>query len=139
MFGSQIRRQRAEQAPALHHPLQSGIGVFLVQLQTQIGGQFKPQRHFFFFPGRGHFLGQGRQNLFLEAQLEKLLLVGFANDLELVEFSPPESLQNPLLVKFNDFQVQSASSGQRTILSSARRSASPSTWAWRLARSARAR
>jgi hypothetical protein len=110
-----------------------------VQLQTQVAGQLKPQRHLLFLPGGGHLPGKLEQDLLPEAQLKKLLLVGFPNDLDLVELSLPKGLQNPLLVMFNDLQVHGVPSGQRTILSSAMRSASASTCVWRLASNARSR
>jgi hypothetical protein len=45
------------------------------------------------------------QNLFLEAQLEKLLLVGLADNFELIELAPAEGFQYPLRVILDESQV----------------------------------
>jgi hypothetical protein len=73
-----------------------------VQLQTEISRQDKPPRHLFFLPVRRHRLGQGVQNLFLEAQLKKLLLVGLTNDFELVKLAVAKGFQHPLRVVFDE-------------------------------------
>ena len=76
-----------------------------MQLQTEISCQHKPPRHLFFLPIRRHRLGQGVQNLFLQAQLEKLLLVSLTDNFELVKLATAESLQDPLRVVFDELEI----------------------------------
>ena len=116
MFAGQFRRQGAQQAAALHHPLESRIRVLQVQLEAQIGGQLKPERHLLLLAGGGHRLGQAREDLFPKAQFEELLFVGLADNLDLVELALAKSLQDLLLMVFDDLQVHLGGSGQRTIL-----------------------
>jgi hypothetical protein len=76
-----------------------------VQLQTEIGRQDKPPWHLFLLPVRRHRLGQGFQNLFLQAQLEKLLLVGLTDDFELVKLTTAKGFQDPLRVVFDELEI----------------------------------
>src|ERR1035441_4680299 len=106
MFGGDFRRHRAQQAPAPDDPLQSVEGIFQVQLPTQIGRQDKPPGHFLLLSRRGHLLGLGVQHLLPEAEFKKLLLVGLADDLDLVKLPAPEGLQNPLRMMLNEVEVR---------------------------------
>jgi hypothetical protein len=72
-----------------------------VQLQTHVAGQNKPPGHFLLSPGGGHSLSQFHQNILAKAQFKKLLLVGLANDLDLVKDAEPELFKNPLGVVFD--------------------------------------
>jgi hypothetical protein len=72
-----------------------------VQLQAQISRQDKPPRHLFFLALRRHRLRQGVENLFFEAQLKKLFLVGLADDFELVKLAAAKGFQDPLRVVFD--------------------------------------
>jgi hypothetical protein len=65
----------------------------------------KPTGYFFFFPGRGHLLGQGLKDLFLEAKLKEFFLIGLADDFNLIELTPAKGFQNMLLVMLNDLQI----------------------------------
>ena len=76
-----------------------------MQLQTEIGRQDKPLRDFLLLATGGHHLGQGVQDLFFEAQLEKLLLVGLADNLELIKLAAAEGFQHPLRVILDEPQV----------------------------------
>jgi hypothetical protein len=87
---------RAQQAAAPDDPLKSQKGIFQVQVQTQIGRQDKPAGHFFFLAPRGHLPGQSLQHFLLEAEFKKLLLVGLADDFDLIKLPPPEGFQDPL-------------------------------------------
>jgi len=102
VFGGDLGRQSREQAAATHDALEGVERVFQMQLQTQIGRQDKPPRDLFLFPVRGHRLGQRVQHLLLETQLEKLLLVGLADDLELIKLAPAEGFQHPLRVVLDE-------------------------------------
>jgi len=95
VLGSDLRRQSTEQTAAADHPLKRQARVLRVQLQTEIGRQQEPQRHFFFLSEGGQLFGQGLQNLLFEAQLEELLLVGLADDFDLIKLSTTESLEHP--------------------------------------------
>lgn len=53
----------------------------------------------------GHLFGQGRKDLLMKAQYEALLLIGFSDDLQLVELPLAKGLQQPLRVILNDVQV----------------------------------
>ena len=106
MFGGDLRRQRPQQAATADHPLKGQERVLQVQLQTEIGGENKPERHFLLLPGRGHLFGQTRQHLLFEAQLEELLLVGLADDLDLIKLAAPEGRQHSLRMVFDDVKVK---------------------------------
>jgi hypothetical protein len=60
-------------------------------------------RHFHLFSGRRHLFGQRNQDLFLEAELKEFLLIGFADDLDLIKLAAAKGLQDLLLVMFDDF------------------------------------
>ena len=105
VFGSNLGRQSREQSAATHDSLEGGERIFQVQLQTEVGRQDEPPRHLFFLAVGRHRLGQGVQHLFLEAQLEKLLLVGLTDDFELVELATAEGFQDPLRVVFDELEI----------------------------------
>ena len=102
MFGGNLGWQSPQQSAATHDPLESQERVFQVQLQTQIGRQDEPPRHFFFVAGRGHLLGQSVQHPLLKAELKKLLLVGLADNLDLIELAATESFQHLLGVVLDE-------------------------------------
>jgi len=114
VLAGQVRRQGAEQAASLHDPLEGRIGVLQMQLQTEVGGQLKPERHFLFLALGGHSLRQAREDLFPKAQFEELFFVGLADDLDLVELPLAKGLQDLLLMVFDNLQVHEGSGGQGT-------------------------
>src|ERR1017187_4061244 len=139
VLAGEVRRQGAEQAPTLHHPLEGRIGVLQMQLQTEVGGQLKPERHFLFLTVGGHGLRQAREDLFPKTQFKELLFVGLADDLDLIELAPAKGLQDLLLMVFDDLQVHGGCWGQGTKRSWASWSARSKVCSWRLASRARAR
>ena len=57
MLGRQIRWQGRQKPAASHHPLKGQEGVFLVELQAQIGCQNEPAGNFLLFSCAGHSVG----------------------------------------------------------------------------------
>ena len=110
-----------------------------MQLQTEVGGQLKPERYFLFLAVGGHRFGQAREDLFPKAQFEELLFVGLADNLDLVELPLAKGFQDPLLMVFDYLQVHEGCGGQGTRRSWASWSARSKTCAWRLASTALAR
>jgi hypothetical protein len=106
MPGSDLGGQSPEQSATPDHPLKGQERVLQVQLQTEIGRQRESHRHFLFLSVRGELLGQGLQNLLFEAQLEELLLVGLADDFDLIKLAARESLQHPLGVRFDEIEIK---------------------------------
>jgi hypothetical protein len=102
MLGGDLRRQSREQAAAARDAFKGLEGIFQVQLQTEIGRQHEPPRHLFLFTVRGQLLGQGIQNLFFEAQFKAFLLVGLADNLDLIELPAAEGFQNRLRMIFDE-------------------------------------
>lgn len=88
-----------------NHPFPSQKGVLLVQFETEVGGQDEPERPLVLAARRGHRLGQGGEHLFAEEPLEELLLVGLAESLEGVTFSPSKGFQHCPRVMFNESQM----------------------------------
>jgi hypothetical protein len=87
----------------LDDPLESRVTILQVELETQVCRQFKPKRHFLLFPDRGELFGQRNQDLLLEAEFKEFLLVGLADDLDLIKLPAAKGLQDPLLVMLDDF------------------------------------
>jgi hypothetical protein len=47
--------------------------------------------------------GQRNQDLLLEAEFKEFLLIGLADDLDLIKLPAAKGLQDPLLVMLDDF------------------------------------
>ena len=78
----------------------------------------EPARHRLLFTGRGHRLGQGVEHLLLKTELEELLLIGLADEFQLVKLATSKGLQNSLRMGFDEGDVHGAG-GHATIWASA--------------------
>ena len=73
-----------------------------MQLQTQVGRQDEPPRHFLLLAIGGHGRGQPFEQLLAKQPLEELPLIRFADDLQRVELSAPQGVQYPLRMMLDD-------------------------------------
>ena len=73
-----------------------------MQLQTEVARQNKPTGNLLLLSCGGHHLSQSPKNLFFEAEFKEFLLIGSADDLYLIELTPPEGFQNLPRMMFDD-------------------------------------
>lgn len=76
-----------------------------MQLQTEVSRQNEPKGNLLLLPCGGHHLSQSPKDLFFEAEFKEFLLIGSADDLYLIELTPPEGFQNLSRMMFDDGQV----------------------------------
>ena len=76
-----------------------------MQLKTEVGRQNKPTVNLLLLSCGGHLPRQSRKDLFFEAEFKEFLLIGSADDLYLIELTPPEGFQNLPGMMFDDGQI----------------------------------
>src|SRR5579859_843768 len=108
-----------------------------MELQTQVGGQNKPPGNLLLFASAGQGVGQFLQQTLLETAVEKIPLIGLADDFQVVELPSAEGLQDFLRLILNETEVHEGG-GQSTCCFWTISSAKASSWELSLSSLARA-
>ena len=82
-----------------------------MEFQTEARGQDEPAGNLLLLAGCGHGVGQLFQDTLLEAALKEIAFIGLADNFNVVELSPPESLENFLGLVFDERQVHGGELG----------------------------